>query len=428
MTNRSGARVAHLGRRALNAATPEAARYVLWDDELSGFGLRVEPSGTMTYLVRYRVGGGRRGTLRQFKIGSATKLTPDEARDLAKKALGRVEAGEDPQAERAADRQVLTVAELCDLYLAEGVATKKASTLALDRIRIAGHIKPLLGTRKITELGAGDVERMMNAIGDGKVKPPPAEEAAGFVVGSRVRGGKTAATKTVKLLKAMFAFAIGRRLCTENPCAGVKTFPDGKRERFLSPAELGRLGEALASALGEGAHPHHVTIIRLLLLTGARKNEIARLRWSEVDFERGLLQLEDSKTGRRPIHLGAPALAMLSGVERTESRFVFPDPRDPGLPIRNLDWAWVGFRKRADLDGLRIHDLRHSFASVGIAGGSGLFLIRKLLGHSHITTTQRYAHLADDPVKAAADKIASAVAAAMVGSGEVSDLKGGRRV
>lgn len=429
MAKKDGARVAHLGRRALNAATPEETRYVLWDDDLTGFGLRVEPSGTMTYLVRYRIGGGRRGTLRQFKIGSAAKLTPDEARDLAKKALARVEAGEDPQAERVADRKTLTVAELCDLYMAEGVATKKASTLTLDRIRIAGHIKPLIGTRKITELGAGDVERMLNAIADGKVKPPPAEQEAGFVVvGSRVRGGRTAATKSVKLLKAMFVFALSRRLCAENPCAGVKTFADGKRERFLSPAELGRLGDALTAALNDGAHPHHVTIIRLLLLTGARKNEIAKLRWSEFDAERGLLQLEDSKTGRKAIRLGAPALEMLAGVERTKSPYVFPDPRDPSLPIRNLDWAWVGFRKRAGLEGLRIHDLRHSFASVGVAGGSGLFLISKLLGHRHVATTQRYAHLADDPIRAGADQISNAVAAALAGGGaEVSEIKGGRR-
>lgn len=395
-----------LTRRTVEAAAKAADRYTIWDADLKGFGLRVEPSGTKTYVVRYRVGGGRTGTLRQFKVGRANKLTPDEARDQAKAALARVEMGKDPQAERVEARQTPTVAALCDIYMAEGVATKKASTIALDTIRIERHIKPLIGNRKITELGAGDVERMMNAIADGKVKSEDHPHA---------RGGRTAATKSVKLLRAIYNFAMGRKLCAENPTLGVKTFADGKRERFLSPAELGRLGDALTAAEAEGANAHHVAILRLLALTGARKNEIAQLRWSEVDLERGLLQLEDSKTGRKVIRLGAAAQEILSEVAQTKSRFVFPDPRDASLPIRNLDWFWVGTRKRAGLDDVRIHDLRHSFASVGVSGGSGLFLIGKLLGHSHVATTQRYAHLADDPLKAAADKIAASVAAAMGG-------------
>lgn len=413
-----------LTRRTVEAAAKAADRYTIWDADLKGFGLRVEPSGTKTYVVRYRVGGGRTGTLRQFKVGRANKLTPDEARDQAKAALAQVEIGNDPQAARVEARQTPTISTMCDLYMAEGVATKKASTVKLDAIRVAGHIKPLLGARKITEIGAGDVERMMNAIAEGRVKPAAGAEAEDATVkpGSRVRGGKTAATKAVKLLRAIYNFAIARKLCAENPTFGVKTFADGKRERFLSPAELGQLGDALTAAAAEGAQSHHVTIIRLLALTGARKNEIAQLRWSEVDLERGLLQLEDSKTGRKVIRLGAAAMALLSEVAKAKSRYVFPDPRDASLPIRNLDWFWVGVRNRAGLEDLRIHDLRHSFASVGVAGGSGLFLIGKLLGHSHVATTQRYAHLADDPLKAAADKISGAVAAAM-GGGEPADVE-----
>lgn len=419
-----------LTRRTVDAAAKAAARYTIWDADLKGFGLRVEPSGTKTYVVRYRVGGGRRGTLRQFKIGRANKLTPDEARDEAKKTLALVETGKDPQTDRVEARKTLTVGELCDLYLAEGVATKKASTVKLDGIRIAGHIKPLIGGRKITELDTGDVERMMNAIADGRVKavanpkPEGATESAAIASskpGSRVRGGKTAATKTVKLLRAIFNFAIARKLCAENPCVGVKVFADGKRDRFLSPAEMGRLGDALTAAKEEGVHSHHIAIIRLLALTGARKNEIAQLRWAEVDALPGFLQLEDSKTGRKAIRLGAAAQEVVSGIGRTKSRYVFPDPRDPDLPIRNLDWAWVGIRKRAGMHDLRIHDLRHSFASFAVAGGAGLYLVGKMLGHSHVATTSRYAHLADDPVKAAADKASRAVEAAL--SGRPADVK-----
>ena len=434
MTTKEAAPV-RLTRRTVEAAEKAALRYTVWDSDLKGFGLRVEPSGTKTYVVRYRVGGGRRGTLRQFKIGRSNKLTPDEARDQAKSALAQVETGKDPQAERVAARETLTVAELCDLYMAEGVATKKASTVALDKIRVEGHIKPVVGSRKITELGSGEVERMMNFIADGRIKPKPKaadelleapdEGDVAAKAGSRVRGGKTAATKAVKLLRAIYNFAIARKLCVENPAIGVKTFVDGKREVFLSPAELGRLGDALTAAAAEGVNSHHITIIRLLALTGARKNEIARLRWSEVDAERGLLQLEESKTGRKVIRLGAAALELLNKVPRTKGVYVFPDPRDPALPIRNLDWAWVGLRTRAGLPDLRIHDLRHSFASVGVAGGSGLFLIGKLLGHAHVATTSRYAHLHDDPLAAAADKISREVSAMMGGGGaEIKRMPG----
>ncbi|WP_374572812.1 tyrosine-type recombinase/integrase [Phenylobacterium sp.] len=416
-------RVARLTKRTVDAVTKQAERLIIWDADLKGFGLRVEPSGSKTFIVRYRVGGGRRGTRRQFKIGSYGKLTPDQARAKAEEILAQVELGQDPQAERAKAREALTVAELCDLYLKEGVATKKASTIALDRIRINGHIKPLIGARKITELGKGEVERMMADIAAGRVKPKAAPVAdlgdcsdKTKEPGSRARGGQTAATKSVKLLGAVFKFAIGRKLCAENPCVGVKVFADTRRERFLSPAELGRLGDALTAAEADGALPAHVAIIRLLALTGARKNEIARLRWSEVDAERGLLRLEDSKTGPRPVRLGAAALEVLSQVVRTKSPHVFPDPRDPSLPVRNLDWAWVGVRKRAGLDDVRIHDLRHSFASIGLAGGQALPLIGKLLGHSHVATTARYAHLADDPLQTAADRISSQVAAALAGT------------
>jgi integrase len=252
------------------------------------------------------------------------------------------------------------------------------------------------------------------ATGRSKVKPtnddgePKSKTAP---AGSRARGGKTAATRAVKLLRAIFNFAISRRLCRENPTKGVKTFPDVSRERFLSPAELGRLGDALTAAEAEGANPSHVRIIRLLALTGARKSEVARLRWSEV--KSGYLQLEDSKTGRKTIPLGAPAQELLASIVRTASPWVFPDPRDPSLPIRNLDFAWVGFRKRAGLDEVRIHDLRHSYASVGVAGGATLFLLSKVLGHSHPGTTARYSHLADDPLRAAADKIAGTISSAM---------------
>jgi integrase len=425
MTTKTTPRVAKLTKTSVDEAKPEASRYILWDEKLKGFGLKVEPSGTKTFIVRYRVGGGRSGTLREFKIGRFGKITPDEARAEAKKSLGRVEVGEDPQNQRAAARKVLTIAELCDVYLDEGMSTKKPTTQYLDRIRINGFVRSHLGRRKITEVGREDVERLRDLIATGQAKGEPLTDdekgalkrkdpnATGLPSGRRVRGGKTAATRTIKLLNSMFKFAIGRKLCKENPCKGVALFADVERERFLSTAEVASLGDALTAATEEGKHPYLAAIVRLLMFSGARKNEIARLRWSEVDLDRAVIQLEESKTGRKPIQLGAAALQVLNGIERTKSLYVFPEPADPAKPIHGIDWYWVGIRNRAKLPGVRLHDLRHSFASAALGGGASLAVIQRLLGHKRIQTTMRYAHLADDPVKSAADAISNHLSAAM---------------
>ncbi len=409
-------RTTKLTKRSVDAAAAEIGRYILWDSELKGFGLRVEPTGIKTFVVRYRVGGGRRGTLRQFKVGRYGKLTPDRAREHAIRVLAEVELGNDPQTVRTRTRETLTVAELCDLYLLEGVATKKPSTVALDRIRIARHIKPLIGTVRLTALTTGMVERMMHDIAEGKVRA----EAT-----PHTRGGPGAASRTVGLLSGIFAFAIRRGLCAESPSKGVKRYRDQSRERFLSPKELGQLGDALAASEASGANPSHLAIIRLLALTGARKNEIRCIRWAEVDLEGYRLNLADSKTGKRAVPLGAAAVEVFASLQRTGGGFVFPDPRFPDEPIRGLDWAWVQIRSRAGLSDLRIHDLRHSFASIGLASGHALPMIGKILGHAHQSSTARYAHLADDPVRDAVDRISSALAGAMTRrEADVVDLAG----
>jgi integrase len=333
-------------------------------------------------------------------------VTAEEAREKAAAVLAQVAAGGDPQVTKSERREELTMADLCDLYMAEGTALKKASTLQIDRIRIARHIKPRLGRMKITDITRRDIERLMVDVGLGHVRG----EAT-----PRTRGGIHAAARTVGLLGGIFTFAVERDLLRANPVRGVKRYKDNRRDRFLSPAELARLGDVLTQLETDGGDPRHLNIIRLLALTGARKNEIARLRWSEIDREHGLLRLSDSKTGAKITRLGTAALELIKSLPPNGSPWVFPDRRHPERPIGNLDWAWVGIRKRAGLDDVRIHDLRHSFASAGLAGGEGLPLIGKLLGHSHIATTSRYAHLADDPLRAAADRISERVAASLSG-------------
>ncbi len=396
---------ARITKTAVDDAEPQAERYTLWDTELKGFGVRVTPQGTKTFIARYRVGGGRTGTLRQQVIGRYGALTAEQARKDAKSLLADATRGKDPQGARADDRAEMTVSTLCDLYLAEGCSTKKAGTLYTDGLRIKRHVKPLLGHLKVSKVTKADVERFMVDVAIGKTRTDEAKQ---------VRGGKGTAARTVGMLGSVFSFAVDRGLRTDNPVRGVKRYRDRKMERFLSPKELGALGDVLADLEGKGFSPSTIAIVRLLALTGARKTEIAALRWSEIDIERGCLRLADSKTGAKVIPLGAPAMKVLGDLPRHEcSEYVFPHHADISRPHGRIDHAWRVICKRAGLDATRIHDLRHSFASTGLAAGHGLPLIGKLLGHANVTTTGRYAHLADDPVRAAADRISETIAGAM---------------
>ena len=227
-----------------------------------------------------------------------------------------------------------------------------------------------------------------------------------------VKGGKGVAARTVGLLGGIFTFALNRGLRADNPVRGVKRFPDNKRERFLSPIEMARLGDTLASAELAGESYSAVNAIRLLALTGCRRSEILTLRWDYIDWERSCLRLPDSKTGGKVVPLGAAALEVLAGLPQSKDNpYVLPGAQSGhfvGLPK-----AWQRIRKRAGLDNVRLHDLRHSFASVAVAGGDSLYLVGKVLGHRQSRSTEVYAHLADDPVRAVADRAAEKIAAAM---------------
>lgn len=222
------------------------------------------------------------------------------------------------------------------------------------------------------------------------------------------------------LLGAIFSFAVREGVLTVNPVRGVERYRDNHSQRFLSAAELARLTQALNDADAAGANKRGLNVIRLLTLTGARKGEIEALRWSAVDFDRGCLRLADSKTGARVVPLGAAALACLQAIPRSKGvDYVFPAEKDFKRHYVGTPKVWEGIRKAADLPNVRLHDLRHTFASFGAAGALSLPLIAAILGHRDVKTTQQYAHLADDPVKAAADRTAAAIDGAMRGGGGV---------
>ena len=404
---------AKITKRVVDAAETRSATYLVRDTELKGFVIVVTPAGAKSYAIDYRAGSGRGSPKRRLTIGKhGSPWTPETARNEAKRLLAEVAAGRDPAAARLEERRALTFNELIDLYLAEGTGHKKASTLKADRGRIEHHLRPLLGKLRADRIGRTEVERMRNAVVAGKT--------AQRVVGGEKRrpgsiavGGKGAAAQCIALISAIYAFAAGRGLCAENPARGVKKAPVRRVERFLSEAEIARLADALdAEAQGSG-NPYPSAAIKLLLLTGCRKGEIVNLRWDHVDFELECLRLPDSKTGGKVVYLNAPARALLHELPRMAQcpRVIPPLRGESAGPA--IDKVWSRVRGAAALTDVRLHDLRHSFASVGAAGGLSLPIIGALLGHKHAATTARYAHLSADPLRAANDAVGARIAAAM---------------
>jgi integrase len=401
-------------KRAVDGlATNSDAEITLWDVELKGFGLRARASGAKTYILHYRAGTGRGAPLRKLTIGKhGSPWTPDRARTEAKRLLGLVASGRDPAKDRATERKALTVSELCNLYLAEGASHKKPSTLKADRARIAHHIKPLLGAKRVDKITRADIERMLIDVKLGKTAASRLNKGKRRP-GSIATGGTGVAAQCVALTGTILAFAARRGLRSDNPARGIKKPPVRKLERFLSENEIARLAVTLDEEASRTGNPYPAAAIKLLLFTGGRRGEIIGLQWQHVDFERQCLRLPDSKTGAKVIYLNAPALEILEALPRTaNNRYVIPGNRD-GAPFSGIDKVWFRIRATAQLTNVRLHDLRHSFASMGALGGLSLPIIGALLGHKHAATTARYAHLSADPLRAANNSVGARIAAAM---------------
>jgi integrase len=381
-------------KRAVDAAQARSADTYLWDDELGGFGLKVTPVGRKVYLVQYRL-GGRKGRTRRVTIGQHGELTPTAARSEAKRLLGEIAAGRDPANERDKAKADKSLGAVLDQFMAEHVKPKLKPTTVEEYQRLVRlYVKPRLQNRGIGELKRPDIARLHHDLSD---KPYQANRVLAF-------------------LSALFNWAEkhGLRPDGSNPCRHVEKYREGRRERFLSQAELGRLGDALREAEEtKSCSPWVIAAIRLLTLTGARRNEILTLRWEHVSEEHGCLMLPDSKTGRKAVRLSPPALVLLHAIPRLEGNPYVICGERPGRHLVNIEKPWRRIRAAARLEDVRLHDLRHSFASVAASGGQSLVIIGKLLGHSQPATTARYAHLADDPVRAASDAVGRHIAAAM---------------
>ena len=392
-----------LTKKAVDSASVGPKDRLLWDTEVKGFGLKITPLGRRIYVLQTRF----RGRLRRFTIGvHGSPWTPDLAREEALRLLGSLVRDIDPLEEERAANNDITVAALCQLYLADGAAGKKPSTIALDRSRIERHVKPLIGHKRVRELTRADLERFMIDVARGKTAADQRTRMRGRSI---VRGGKGSATRVMGMLGAILQFAVRRGYRTDNPARGIRRYPDKRLERFLSSEELTRLAIAFSDAEHLGINPFALTAIRMLALTGARKGEILGLQWAWIDFERSCLRLPDSKTGAKVVPLGSAATEVLRSVPRTNGNpYVIQGSQNNGHFV-GLQKVWKKIREDAGLPKLRLHDLRHHFISTGASSGESLYILGKVAGHKQASTTQRYAHLADDPIRLVAERISSSI-------------------
>ena len=382
----------------------------LWDGDVAGFGLRMRPGGSMTFIAQYRVGGGRSGRIGKHTIGPYGTFTVDEARKLARKVIAAAIDGRDPSAERQAKRREMTVTDLIAQYGAKGTDHMKERNRRMMPARLAHHVVPLLGRKKLSEVRVRDVEQFMRDVRDGVTAK---NEKAGPRTRIIVRGGPGAAAKVVRDLSAVFTFAVRHELVPVNPCSAVKKPADGKRTRFLSIEEVTRLGETLMAMEREGVSPKAIAIARLWALTGCRRNEIAALQWIEVDFERGCLRLIETKTGRSVRPMAASALSILGAIQRDpQSPYVFPSDDCPSF-YQGTKRFWPQVVKRANLPGVTPHTLRHTIGSAAVSTGETLAMTGTLLGHADARSTSIYAHMQQDPARRAADRVVGPIATAL---------------
>ena len=395
-------------------------REILWDSghrkAVRGFGVAAFRNGGKCYIAQYRKDGRSRRT----RIGEHGRLTPEEARKQARIILGAVEGGADPIAQREAAREVRTFTAVAHDFLVNHVRPKRKGRTADEYARILGaHIVPALGSKRIVDLRRADVAKLHSKLGDSPYQ----------------------ANRALALVSAIWNWAARREevAFADNPARAIERFAETGRERFLTSEELARLGDVLREGETLGLHysvdetkpnakhapkadhrrvmldPFAVAAIRLLILTGARLREILDAQWSQLDLERGVLFLADSKTGKKPLYLSAAAQAVLGSVPRVKGNPHIIAGALEGAPRADLNKPWRAVRKAAKLDGVRIHDLRHSFASFGASASLGLPIIGKLLGHSQAATTHRYAHLDADPLRRAVETIGNTISAAMAG-------------
>jgi integrase len=373
---------------------PPKDNKVFFDSTVAGFGCRVTKNDARAYVLAYRTRAGRK---RLHTIGDIGNWRCTAARIEAKRLKQIVDQGGDPLGDIEALREAPTVGELCDRFLAEHVTRKRPSTARAYAQIVDLHLRPALGSLKVEALTFADCDGLHRRM-------------------TRDRGAHIA-NRAIAVLSKMLNLAIRWGMRSDNPTRGIERNPEGKRKRYLTGDELARLITAL------DAHTDRQTadIVRLLTLTGARRGEVLAARWADIDLKAGVWTKPGSTTKQKTDHvtpLSPAAIEMLSairaaqaGPHRAVGEFVFPSHAGGGH-VTDIKKGWRSICKAAGIEGLRVHDLRHSFASMLVSDGASLPLIGALLGHSNPTTTARYSHLYDDPLRAAVGRVGAAIAAA----------------
>ena len=382
--------VTKLTKRLVDKIAPPLAGekdLVLWDGEVRGFGIRVKSSGVKSYIIQYR----KANVSRRLTIGKHGVLTPDEARDLAKAYLADVARGGDPAKARKDERDAPSMRELAQDYLERhAIPNKRPATVRDDRSMLNRFIVPRLGAKKVADIVTRDVEDLILSL-----KETPYQA-------NRVRA----------LLSNMFSIAAKWCWRADNPVVGVRKFQEEKRDRWLKDAELERLFALLSLHTNQRA----ANVVRLLLLTGARRSEVLRLSWDQLDLERRVWRKPAHSTKQKRteyLPLSSYALDLLTRMRNEacdNAIFVFPGDA-PGKPLSDIKKFWQQITAEAGIEHARLHDLRHTHASHLVSAGMSLPVVGRMLGHTQAQTTHRYAHLADDPLRTAADHIGAKFAA-----------------
>jgi integrase len=384
-----------LTKRTVDAIKPRDKTFIVFDSDIKGFGARIAPSGGVSFVLEYRPGAGGRGVAkRRLTLGRYGQMTLEQGRQAALTALAGVRLGSDPQAEKTRQRAALSLADLIEQFLTEHVGTKLKPKTKISYEDALANLLAAYGTHKAATLSRAQLSALHRSMAAIPYR----------------------ANKMLAVTSSAFLWAGNQGLLPEgftNPATKITRYKEHARERFLTGEELSRLGDALRTL---PINPFAAAAIRLLILTGARLREILHARWENVDIERGILFLPDSKTGKKPLFLNAPAIDVLGELPRFADNPHVICGRKPGAHLSDLDGQWRAVKKAARLEGVRLHDLRHSNASVGADSGYSLQVIGRLLGHSRITTTERYAHLANDPVRAASEVIGARISSAMAGA------------
>lgn len=402
-----------LTKTVVERAKPREKQFTIWCSDLKGFGAFILPSGTRTYFVDYR---NAQDVRRRMSLGRHGVITAEQARKLAIEALADVSRGEDPAGERVTRRKSLTVQELCKNYmhaaengliLGKGNRPKKESTLYVDRGRIDRHIVPLLGSKRVIDVSKADINRFLRDVATGKTaRVAKTDKLRGKSI---VRGGNGTAARTTGLLGGIFSFAVSEGLIETNPVLGVRRPADNRRERRLTPDEYRQLGRALFQASAEGETAQVVDGAWLLALSGCRLGEITKLRWDEVDEDGGCLRLTDSKEGASVRPIGLAFLNRVQKIEHDDDCETVLAPARGGSSFGGMPNGWRRIAKRAKLEGVTPHTLRHSYASVAGDLGYSEPTIAALLGHAAGSVTSRYVHHLDEVLVAAADRVAEEV-------------------